>query len=120
MVEVARRDTLSKETQPIAGVANYIQMLLIKIQEDIYQRALNFRNENITKVDTYEEFKKVLEEKGGFIAAHWDGTEEEEERIKEETKATIRCIPLDAVEEDGVSLISGKPSKRRVLFAKAY
>ena len=120
MVEIARRDTLSKETQPIAGVANYIQMLLIKIQEDIYQRALNFRNENITKVDTYEEFKKVLEEKGGFIAAHWDGTEEEEERIKEETKATIRCIPLDAVEEDGVSLISGKPSKRRVLFAKAY
>ena len=120
MVEIARRDTLSKETQPIAGVENYIHQLLTKIQEDIYQRALNFRNENITKVDTYEEFKKVLEEKGGFIAAHWDGTEEEEERIKEETKATIRCIPLDAVEEDGVSLISGKPSKRRVLFAKAY
>ena len=120
MVEIARRDTLSKETQPIAGVENYIHRLLTKIQEDIYQRALNFRNENITKVDTYEEFKKVLEEKGGFIAAHWDGTEEEEERIKEETKATIRCIPLDAVEEDGVSLISGKPSKRRVLFAKAY
>ena len=120
MVEIARRDTLSKETQPIAGVENYIHQLLTKIQEEIYQRALNFRNENITKVDTYEEFKKVLEEKGGFIAAHWDGTEEEEERIKEETKATIRCIPLDAVEEDGVSLISGKPSKRRVLFAKAY
>ena len=120
MLEIARRDTLSKETQPIAGVENYIHQLLTKIQEDIYQRALNFRNENITKVDTYEEFKKVLEEKGGFIAAHWDGTEEEEERIKEETKATIRCIPLDAVEEDGVSLISGKPSKRRVLFAKAY
>ena len=120
MVEIARRDTLSKETQPIAGVENYIHQLLTKIQDDIYQRALNFRNENITKVDTYEEFKKVLEEKGGFIAAHWDGTEEEEERIKEETKATIRCIPLDAVEEDGVSLISGKPSKRRVLFAKAY
>ena len=120
MVEIARRDTLSKETQPIAGVENYIHQLLTKIQEDIYQRALNFRNENITKVDTYEEFKKVLEEKGGFIAAHWDGTEEEEERIKEETKATIRCIPLDVVEEDGVSLISGKPSKRRVLFAKAY
>ena len=120
MVEIARRDTLSKETQPIAGVENYIHQLLTKIQEEIYQRALNFRNENITKVDTYEEFKKVLEEKGGFIAAHWDGTEEEEERIKEETKATIRCIPLDAVEEDGVSLISGKLSKRRVLFAKAY
>lgn len=120
VVELARRDTLTKETQPLEGVENYIQNLLEQIQKDIYNKALNFRNENITKVDSYEEFKRVLEEKGGFISAHWDGTEEEEERIKEETKATIRCIPLDAEEEEGVSLISGKPSKRRVLFAKAY
>lgn len=120
VVELARRDTLTKEIQPLEGVENYIQNLLAQIQEEIYQKALKFRNENITKVDSYEEFKRVLEEKGGFISAHWDGTEEEEERIKEETKATIRCIPLDAEEEEGVSLISGKPSKRRVLFAKAY
>lgn len=120
VVEIAKRDTLSKETQPLENVEVYIQSLLGKIQEDIYNKALKFRDENITKVDSYEEFKKVLEEKGGFISAHWDGTEEEEERIKEETKATIRCIPLDAEEEEGISLISGKPSKRRVLFAKAY
>ena len=120
VVELARRDTLTKETQPLEGVENYIKNLLEQIQKDIYNKALKYRDEYITKVDTYEEFKQVLEEKGGFISAHWDGTEEEEERIKEETKATIRCIPLDAEEEEGVSLISGKPSKRRVLFAKAY
>ena len=102
------------------NIDNYIEELLKTIQKDIYKKALSFRNENITKVDTYEEFKRVIEEKGGFISAHWDGTEEEEERIKEETKATIRCIPLDTEEEVGVSLISGKPSQRRVLFAKAY
>ena len=120
VVELARRDTLTKETQPLEGAENYIKNLLGQIQKDIYNKALKYRDEHITKVDTYEEFKKVLEEKGGFISAHWDGTEEEEERIKEETKATIRCIPLDAEEEEGISLISGKPSKRRVLFAKAY
>lgn len=119
-VEIARRDTLTKETKNLEGIEDYIEELLATIQKDIYQKALNFRDENITKVDTYEEFKKVLEEKGGFISAHWDGTEEEEERIKEETKATIRCIPLDAEEEEGISLISGKPSSRRVIFAKAY
>lgn len=119
-VEVARRDTLTKETITLENIDNYIEELLKTIQKDIYKKALSFRNENITKVDTYEEFKRVIEEKGGFISAHWDGTEEEEERIKEETKATIRCIPLDAEEEVGVSLISGKPSQRRVLFAKAY
>jgi len=90
------------------------------IQKDIYNKALNFREENITKVDSYDEFKKVLEEKGGFILAHWDGTEEEEEQIKQETKATIRCIPLNNDLEDGVSLISGKPSRQRVVFAKSY
>ena len=119
-VEVARRDTLTKETITLENIDNYIEELLKTIQKDIYKKALSFRNENITKVDTYEEFKRVIEEKGGLISAHWDGTEEEEERIKEETKATIRCIPLDTEEEVGVSLISGKPSQRRVLFAKAY
>ena len=119
-VEVARRDTLTKETISLENIDNYIEELLKTIQKDIYKKALSFRNENITKVDTYEEFKRVIEEKGGFISAHWDGTEEEEERIKEEIKATIRCIPLDTEEEVGVSLISGKPSQRRVLFAKAY
>ncbi len=119
-VEVARRDTLTKEVQPLEGIENYIEELLQKIQQEIYLKARNFRDSNITKVDSYDEFKKVLEEKGGFISAHWDGTEEEEEQIKEETKATIRCIPLDAETENGVSLISGKPSSRRVIFAKSY
>lgn len=119
-IEVARRDTLEKQTIQLEGALEYIQHLLDAIQENIYQKALNFRNENITKVDSYEEFKQALETKGGFIFAHWDGTAEEEEQIKEETKATIRCIPLDAEEEEGVSLISGKPSKKRVIFAKAY
>ncbi len=119
-VEVARRDNLTKEVQPIENIEIYIEDLLKKIQEDIYQKAFNFRKENITEVNSYDEFKKVLEEKGGFISAHWDGTDEEEEKIKEETKATIRCIPLDSKLEEGVSLISGKPSKQRVIFAKAY
>lgn len=119
-VEIARRDTLTKETQPLEGVENYIEELLKTIQDDIFYKALKYREENITEVDTYDEFKKVLEEKGGFISAHWDGTAEEEEQIKEETKATIRCIPLDAKEEPGVSMVSGKPSSKRVIFAKAY
>lgn len=119
-VEIARRDTLTKETVSLENVENYIAQLLETIQKDIYKKALNYRAENITKVDSYEEFKRVLEGKGGFISAHWDGTAEEEEQIKEETKATIRCIPLDAEEEAGISLISGKPSNRRVIFAKAY
>lgn len=119
-LEVARRDTLTKETKPIAQIEEYIANLLDTVQQDIYAKAEAFRTENITEVNSYEEFKKVLEEKGGFVSAHWDGTAEEEEKIKEETKATIRCIPLDAPEEQGVSLISGKPSARRVLFAKAY
>ncbi len=119
-LEIARRDTLTKEVKPIEGIENYIEELLATIQTEIYTKALNFRNTNITKVDTYEEFKQILEEKGGFIFAHWDGTPEEEEQIKAETKATIRCIPLDAAEENGISMISGKPSARRVIFAKAY
>ena len=119
-VEIARRDNLTKETQPIANLDVYIAELLENIQRDIFQKALDHRAEHTTKVDTYEEFKRVLEEKGGFISAHWDGTAEEEEQIKNETKATIRCIPLDNPQEDGISLISGKPSKQRVIFAKSY
>lgn len=119
-VEIARRDNLTKEVRPLENIENYIEELLKTIQNDIYNKALSFRAENITEVNSYEEFKKVLEEKGGFISAHWDGTAEEEEQIKNETKATIRCIPLDAKAEEGVSLISGRPSNRRVIFAKAY
>ena len=119
-VEIARRDTLTKEIKPLEAADVYIEELLNTIQKDLYSKALAFREEHITEVNSYEEFKKVLEEKGGFISAHWDGTEEEELRIKEETKATIRCIPLQGTTEDGISLISGKPSKQRVIFAKAY
>lgn len=119
-VEIARRDNLTKETQPIENLDVHIEQLLENIQNDIFQKALNHRAEHTTKVDTYEEFKRVLEEKGGFISAHWDGTAEEEEQIKNETKATIRCIPLDNPQEDGISMISGKPSKQRVIFAKSY
>ena len=119
-VEIARRDNLTKETQPLENLDTYIENLLKTIQEDIYKKALNYREEHITKVETYEEFKKVLEEKGGFISAHWDGSAEEEEQIKNETKATIRCIPLDNELEEGISMISGKPSTQRVIFAKSY
>lgn len=119
-IEIARRDTLAKETVPQDGLADRVGALLDEIQRNIFEKALKYREEHTTKVDTYEEFKKVLEEKGGFILAHWDGTVETEEAIKAETKATIRCIPLDAPEEDGICIYSGKPSKRRVLFAKAY
>mgnify|MGYP003601278539 FL=1 len=119
-VEIARRDNLTKETQPLENIDVYIENLLKTIQEDIYNKALSYREEHITKVDSYDEFKKVLEEKGGFISAHWDGTDEEEEQIKNETKATIRCIPLDNILEEGDSLISGKKSTQREIFAKAY
>ena len=119
-VEIARRDNLTKETQPLENIEIYIENLLTTIQEDIYKKALTFRDENITEVNSYEEFKKVLEEKGGFISAHWDGSAEEEEQIKNETKATIRCIPLKNKLENGTSLISGKESQQRVIFAKAY
>ncbi|HOB25168.1 MAG TPA: proline--tRNA ligase, partial [Kaistella sp.] len=119
-VEIARRDNLTKEVQPIENIDNYIEELLATIQKDIYNKALNYRDSHITKVDSYEEFKKVLEDKGGFISAPWDGTAEEEEQIKNETKATIRCIPLKNELEEGVSMITGKPSKQRVIFAKSY
>ena len=119
-VEIARRDNLTKETIALEGLDSYIEDLLKTIQHDIYNKALEYRDSHITKVDSYEEFKKVLDEKGGFISAHWDGTAEEEEQIKNETKATIRCIPLDNELEEGVSMITGKPSALRVIFAKAY
>jgi prolyl-tRNA synthetase len=119
-VELARRDNLTKETQPLEGLENYIETLLETIQKDIYTKAEKYRDNNITKVDSYEEFKKVLEEKGGFILAHWDGTAEEEAQIQEETKATIRCIPLKNNLEEGISMLSKKPSNQRVIFAKSY
>ena len=119
-VEVARRDTLSKTTFPLAGLSKEIKNLLTEIQETLYKRAFDFRDAHITEVDTFEDFKKVLEEKGGFISAHWDGTAQTEQKIKDATKATIRCIPYDSTEEVGVCVFSGAPSKGRVLFAKAY
>ena len=118
-VEVARRDTLTKESRPLEGIVDYIANLLDEIQANIYQKALKFREENTFKVETWEEFKEQIEE-GGFVSAHWDGTSETEEAIKNETKATIRCIPLDAVEEEGKCVFSGEPSGKRVLFARAY
>ncbi|MEJ7647239.1 MAG: proline--tRNA ligase [Chryseolinea sp.] len=119
-VEVARRDTREKQLIRIEEVVTFIPRLLDQIQDNIYQRALTFRNEMITSVDNYSDFKKVLDEKAGFVMAHWDGTVETEGAIKDETKATIRCIPLDAKVESGKCIYSGQPSKRRVLFARAY
>jgi prolyl-tRNA synthetase len=119
-IEVARRDTLTKETIPINKVFEHIPKLLDDIQVNIYNKALNFRKENTFYVDKWEDFLNVLDNQGGFIMAHWDGTVETEEKIKEETKATIRCIPFDSPEETGKCIYSGKPSNRRVLFARSY
>lgn len=119
-VEVARRDTKEKQVMKMTQVSSEIPVLLEDIQKNIYARALKFRSDMMTSVNSFEEFKKVLDEKGGFVQAHWDGTTETELKIKEETKATIRCIPLDAKEEAGTCVYSGKPSTRRVLFARAY
>ena len=118
--ELARRDTLTKETVSADGISDLVVQLLDKIQDNLWTKALNHRSENITEVEDYDTFKEVLEQKGGFVSAHWDGTAETEDRIKEETKATIRCIPLDQKLEEGSCIYSGKPSKGRVLFAKAY
>lgn len=119
-VEIARRDTKEKTTVALDGIVEYIEKLLEDIQQNIYQKALAFREANTHKVDTYEAFKQVLDEKSGFVLAHWDGTSETEDRIKDETKATIRCIPYNAPEEEGKCILTGKPSTRRVLFARAY
>jgi len=119
-VEIARRDTKEKVNVPFKGAAVYVAQLLETIQKNMFQNALNFRAEHTTSVDDFETFKEVIENKGGFVSAHWDGTEETEKKIKELTKATIRCIPNDAVMEDGKCVLTGAPSKYRVLFAKAY
>ena len=120
-VEVARRDTLTKETVQLDGIEQHIHALLDEIQDNIYRKALEKRDANIRKCDSWEEFKTEIQ-KGGFLLCHWDGTAETEQAIKDETKATIRCIPVDSVvcEEEGKDIYSGKPSKRRVVFAIAY
>jgi prolyl-tRNA synthetase len=118
-IEVARRDNLTKESRPLEGIVDHVKALLDEIQENIYQRALKFREDNTFRVDTWDQFKDQIE-RGGFILAHWDGTAETEEKIKDETKATIRCIPLDAPEEAGKCVYSGAPSNKRVIFARAY
>lgn len=118
--EIARRDELTKEVVPADTAVAYIENLLNEIQERLFVKALNYRDANLTEVNTFDEFKELLETKGGFFSAHWDGTPETEEKIKELTKATIRCIPMNAKEEEGNCIFTGKPSKRRVLFAKAY
>lgn len=119
-VEIARRDTKEKVSVSMDGLANRIIGLLHQIQQDMFSKAKAFREERITTADTWDEFVDLLDNKGGFISAHWDGTPETEEKIKEQTKATIRCIPLDAAEEQGKCILSGKPSNKRVLFAQAY
>lgn len=119
-MEIARRDTKTKETVSIDNIDEVVENLLKEIQESIFQKALTYRESNTTEVNSYDEFKKVLEEKGGFVKAHWDGTAETEDRIKNETKATIRCILLDEQEEQGECIYSGKPSGKKVVFAKAY
>lgn len=118
-IEVMRRDTLEKSQMQIAGLPESIEALLEEIQQNIYDKALKMRDSRVKKVDSYEEFKKEIEN-GGFFLCHWDGTPETEELIKAETKATIRCIPLDGEEEEGVCMVTGKPSKRRVIIARAY
>ena len=118
--EVARRDTLTKETVISADIVTYIQDMLEQIQQNLFTKALDFRNSHITEVNNFEEFKDVLNNKTGFVSAHWDGTTATEEKIKELTKATIRCIALDRVEEAGTCVFTGAPSQGRVLFAKAY
>lgn len=119
-VEMARRDTLTKEIVETASVVARVEALLEEIQDNLFTKAINYRATHTTQVSSYDEFKKVLNEKGGFISAHWDGTSATEEKIKKETKATIRCIPLDTDNEAGTCIVSGKVSARKVLFAKAY
>lgn len=118
--EVARRDTKEKNTVSLDNITGYVSGLLEEIQAAMFEKAKTFRDAHITRADTWEEFVRVLEEKGGFVSAHWDGSPETEEEIKSKTKATIRCIPLDNVQEEGQCILTGKPSKERVLFAKAY
>jgi prolyl-tRNA synthetase len=119
-IEIARRDTKEKQTISREGIVNHIENLLIDIQQNIYNKALKFREENTREANSYQKFKELLDTKAGFISAHWDGTSETEKLIKDETKATIRCIPLNNKPEVGTCIVSGKPSNQRVLFARAY
>lgn len=118
--EIARRDTKVKENFKQTDVVAKVESLMKEIQQNLYDRALKFRNDSIHKIDSYDEFKKALDDKGGFMLAHWDGTAETEEKIKEETKATIRCIPIGDEKEEGKCILTGKPSAQRVIFARAY
>jgi len=120
VVEVARRDTKEKLVVGLDGIAQYVDGLLGEIQKNMFNKAKNFQQDHITAANSWDEFEKLLDEKGGFIAAHWDGTTETEEAIKEKTKATIRCIPLKNEQENGKCILTGKPSTQRVLFARAY
>ena len=119
-IEVARRDEKTKEVISFDGVVDHVANLLVEIQANLFNKAKTYRDDRITAVDSYEQFKSVINDKGGFVSAHWDGTTDTELRIKEETAATIRCIPLDNVLEEGKCILTGKPSTQRVLFAKAY
>ncbi len=120
LAEVARRDTKEKQSISLEGIEPYLFELLEEIQQNLYNRALQFREERSSKADTWEDFVRLLDEKSGFIYAHWDGTPETEEKIKELTKATIRCIPLNNPQEEGKCILTGKPSQQRVVFARAY
>jgi prolyl-tRNA synthetase len=119
-VEIARRDTKEKSTVSMEGLTETVNQLLLDIQTNLFERAKKYRDEHITKADTWEEFVNILDTKAGFVSAHWDGTPETEEKIKEQTKATIRCIPLDNAQEAGTCILTGNPSSQRVLFARAY
>ena len=120
VAEVARRDTKEKSSVSLNGLASHIKVLLEEIQHNLFNRALTFRQQNTTNVDNWDDFVRLLDEKPGFLSAHWDGTAETEEAIKEQTKATIRCIPINNVQEEGKCILTGKPSTQRVLFARAY
>ena len=119
-IELARRDTGEKALVPVDAAANVIEQLLGEIQTNLFQKAVDYRTAHTSQADDFDKFKEILEDKGGFISAHWDGTTETEKKIKELTKATIRCIPLDNEKEEGKCILTGQPSKERVLFAKAY
>jgi prolyl-tRNA synthetase len=118
--ELARRDTKEKKSIPLDDIIRTVEETLAAVQSSLFQKAKDFRDQHITPANSWAEFEQLLDQKGGFIAAHWDGTPETEEAIKEKTKATIRCIPLDNPKEEGVCILSGKPSSQRVLFARAY
>ena len=118
-IEVMRRDTLEKETRPLEGIAQYVEQLLDDIQQNIFEKAKAYRDAHIYECDNYEEFKERVKD-GGFFLCHWDGTAETEAKIKEETQATIRCVPFDFEQTPGTDMVSGKPSKARVIIARSY